>query len=241
MNYHSFTDSTFKTNSILTLLHRCFSICSSRLLFDEQVFRLHDYYILNRFPSGLFWKTVRSFMRRIRTPRTPSFHVPRDIKYVSLPFYGHQSYSLRKKLQTLFRNYFPQINVRIVLSNRATIGAQFPVKERLPERLCSRVIYKFTCEDCSSSYVGSSIRTLHERTHEHLGKSFLTGAPLTNLKHSSIRVHSHNSNHPLKLENFTIIGRAQSTDHIRLLESVYIRHLNPDLNDMETAMPLHII
>ena len=62
MNYHSFTDSTFKTNSILTLLHRCFSICSSRLLFDEQVFRLHDYYILNRFPSGLFWKTVRSFM-----------------------------------------------------------------------------------------------------------------------------------------------------------------------------------
>ena len=44
-----------------------------------------------------------------------------------------------------------------------------------------------------------------------------------------------------KLKNFTIIGRAQSTDHIRLLESVYIRHLNPDLNDMETAMPLHII
>ena len=60
-------------------------------------------------------------------------------------------------------------------------------------------------------------------------------------KHSNILLHSQSSKHPLRLNNFTIIGRARSNDNIRLLESVYIRYLNPDLNDLESAMPLNII
>ena len=59
--------------------------------------------------------------------------------------------------------------------------------------------------------------------------------------HSNIRAHSRRTNHPMRVENFKIIGRSGPTDNIRLLESVYIRYLNPDLNDAETAMPLNII
>ena len=82
---------------------------------------------------------------------------------------------------------------------------------------------------------------LIQRVHEHLGKSFLTGSTLSDPKHSNIRKHSRENNHPMRPENFKIIGRARPLDNIRLLESVYIRYINPDLNDMETAMPLHII
>ena len=160
---------------------------------------------------------------------------------MTLPFFGHQSYILRNKLSCLFKSYFPQINVRIVLSNKTSLGSMFPVKERLPDHLCSNVIYKYTCEECSSSYIGSTIRSLHERSHEHIGRSFLTGAALSKPKQSNILVHSQSSKYPLRLNNFTIIGRARSNDNIRLLESVYLRYLNPDLNDLESAMPLNII
>ena len=43
------------------------------------------------------------------------------------------------------------------------------------------------------------------------------------------------------MDDFKIIGKAHSNDNIRLLESVYIKMYGPDLNDMNTAMPLHIL
>ena len=240
-NYHSFTDSRSKTNSILTLLYRCYAICSSWFLFDEQIEYLHQYYCNNRYPSSLFVLTLRKFLNRILNPPPKSFDVPKDIKYIILPFFGHGSYMLRNKLSTLLKSYFPQCNIRFILCNRKSIGSIFPVKESLPARLCSNIIYQFTCENCSSSYVGSSTRTLHERVSEHLGKSFLTGSTLSSPKHSSIREHSSRNKHPMRADNFKIIGRSMPSDHIRLLESVYIRYLNPDLNDLESAMPLNII
>ena len=241
INYHSFTDSTTKSNSILTLVHRCFAICSSWFLFHEQIKLLHVYYQNNRFPSSLFWKTVKKFLNRTLNPPPPSYNVPKDIKYVSLPFFGHQSYVMRNKLAKLFSQYFPQISFRIILSSKSTIGTLFPVKERLPSLLCSNVIYKYTCGDCQSSYVGSTIRCLRERAYEHMGKSFLTGNTLKSQKHTNIRIHSHKNKHSMSIDNFKIIGRAHAYDNIRLLETVYIKYLSPDLNDMDTAMPLHIL
>ena len=241
INFHSFTDSRSKSNSILTLLFRCYTICSSWFLFDEQVKALHRYYNNNKFPSALFYRILRKFLSRTLHPPPRSFDVPKDIRYIVLPFFGHGSYVLRNKLSTLFRSYFPQLNIRFILCNRTSIGSTFPVKESLSAHLCSNVIYKFTCENCSSSYVGSTIRNLHQRVSEHMGVSFFTGATLTSPKHSNIRAHSRRTNHPMRVENFKIIGRSRPTDNIRLLESVYIRYLNPDLNDAETAMPLNII
>ena len=174
-------------------------------------------------------------------PPQPSFNVPKDIKYVSLPFFGHQSYVMRNRLSKLFSQYFPQLNIRIILTSNSTIGSMFPVKERLPSLFCSNVIYKFTCGDCQSSYVGSTIRCLRVRANEHLGLSFLTGFRLSSPKYSSIRAHSHKEKHRITTENFSIIGRAHAYDNIRLLESVYIKHLSSDLNDMDSAMPLHIL
>ena len=133
---------------------------------------------------------------------------------------------MRNKLAKLFTSYFPQLNVRIILSSKLTIGSVFPVKERLPAHLCSNVVYQYTCGDCQSSYVGSTIRCLQERAHEHMGKSFLTGKTSSSPKHSNIRLHSSKKNHSMGMENFKIIGRVHAFDDIRLLESVYIKYVS---------------
>ena len=246
MNYLTFTQSTFKTNSILTLLHRCYTICSTWHLFDVEIQFLHSFYCANRFPSHVFWRCVRKFLHGVLNPRPVTFNVPKDIQYISLPFIGHQSYNIRNQLQSLFKVFFPQINVRIVLSNKNTIGNLFPTKERIPKSICSNIVYLYKCpgEECNSSYVGSTIRRLHDRVSEHLGVSHLTGQKVTKPSFSSIREHSRSSNHPLSAEAFTIIGRGGSNDHIQmiqLLESVYIKYHHPDLNSTDTAFPLNII
>ena len=152
MNWLSFIASSFKPNSILTLLHRCYSITSNWTLFHEEVTHLHTYYANNSFPSTVFWRTVNKFVNRVINPPVVSYDVPKDKHFISLPFFGHQSYVMRNKLLSLFRFHFPQIDIKIILSNKRTIGSFFPVKERLSNSLCSNVIYRYKCEgeDCTS-------------------------------------------------------------------------------------------
>ena len=242
MQFTSFTPSSFKSNSIMTLVHRYFSICSTKILFENQLEYLHRFFSLNRFPSSIFWRCVRRFLHRIHVPPPPSFNVPKDIRYVSLPFLGHHSYVLRNNLQSLFKLHFPQFNFRIILSNKNTIGSLFPTKDKVPLHIRSNVIYKYQCEasdECTSSYVGSTKRRLKERMCEHKGISFLTGQELSDPK-SSILVHSRKTGHPVLEESFKIIGNCRPDDSILILESVLIKYHRPDLNNMESAYPLQI-
>ena len=241
MNFFSFVCSSYKVNSILTMLHRCYSIVSNWTLFHDEVSYRHEYYINNNFPSSLFWGMVRKFTNRIMNPRIITYNVPKDKQYISLPFFGHPSYIVRNKLLSLFKIHFPQIDIKIVLTNRRTIGSLFPVKERLAIPLCSNVIYQYKCGDCSSSYVGSTERALHDRICEHKGVSFRTGIRLTSPSFSSIREHSVSCSHPIDTDLFRIIGRCSDHEDLRLLESVFIKHLKPDLNNTESAAPLYIL
>ena len=243
MNYLSCVSSSFKPNSILTLLHRCFSICSNWSLFESEIKFLQNYYISNRFPLAVFRRTVRKFINKVRNPPAPSFNVPREKQFISLPFLGHPSYVIRNKLLSLFRRHFPQMDVKIVLSNKLTIGSLFPVKEVLPKMMCSSVIYHFKCESegCASSYVGSTERALHDRVCEHKGISHRTGQSLTDPKYSSIAEHAKTCSNAIQDSSFSIIGKCREGNSLRLLESVFIKHLQPDLNNTDSAVPLHII
>ena len=109
---------------------------------------------------------------------------------------------------------------------------------------CSRssVVYKFNCSLCGTTYVGSTSRTLCLRTAEHKGISCRTGRPLTAPPHSAIRLHCEQAHDvPVKAENFSILDSTQNTVSLRILESLYIQKLKPELNDTNSAFPLNIV
>ena len=58
-------------------------------------------------------------------------------------------------------------------------------------RLKSSLVYKFSCAQCASEYVGMTARTLGTRDDKHVGVSYRTGALLTEPPHSAIRDHDH--------------------------------------------------
>ena len=105
------------------------------------------------------------------------------------------------------------------------------------------MIYEYKCEseNCMSSYVGSTARVLNDRICEHKGISNRTGSFLSDPKYSIIRVHAQSCDHPILADNFHIVGRCREDVNLRLLESVLIKHLKPDLNNTEAATPLFII
>ena len=69
-------------------------------------------------------------------------------------------------------------DLNVVLVNKFTVGPLFNYKEKLPMRLKSSLVYKFSCARCASEYTAMTARTLGTRVDEHVGVSYRTGAPL---------------------------------------------------------------
>ena len=103
------------------------------------------------------------------------------------------------------------------------------------------VVYKFSCVQCTSEYVGSTTHSLYRRVAQHSGRSFRTNRLLTTSPHSNIRDHTFNCHSPITLENFTILNSCKSETDLHILESLYIYKTNPVLNSSQSAHPLNIV
>ena len=62
----------------------------------------------------------------------------------------------------------------------------FPSKDKIPYLCCSCVIYKYQCDQCSSSYIGETQKQLKYRIFQHKGVSCRTCNRLTCPPNSNI-------------------------------------------------------
>ena len=150
---------------------------------------------------------------------------------------------MKNKLTSLCKKFFPHIDLKIILINKFTIGSLFKFKDRLPPMLRSGLIYKYTCKvPCTSSYVGCTSRRFQTRQAEHRGISERTGARLTSPQ-SNIRSHCENTSMccgPVHCDNFKILGYEGDSTKLRILESLHIDYLSPNLNDRLSSYPLKL-
>ena len=104
------------------------------------------------------------------------------------------------------------------------------------------LVYKFSCVQCTSMYVGSTSRTLISRAAEHAGRSPRTNKPIVNPSQSSIRCHGNNNCSPdVSLDTFEILDSVSNSQDLRILESIYIYRLRPNLNENSSSYPLNIL
>ena len=156
-------------------------------------------------------------------------------------FQGHFSYYVRNKLQRLLRLHFPDINFRFVFTNPLTIGSFFKHKDRMPDRLCSKVVYDYMCPICNDRYIGSTARNLLIRIAEHKGFSYRSGMQLTNPSASMIRDHSRKKDHLIKEDSFKILFRANNVSDLRIAETLSIIEHKPSLNSNDMAIKLNVM
>ena len=136
---------------------------------------------------------------------------------------------------------FIRFRFSVVLVNEFTVGSFFNYKDELPMRLKSSLVYKFSCAQCASEYVGMTSRTLGARVHEHVGVSYRTGARLTQPPLSAIRDHRDSCGTSFDTSNFKILANASCTSDPRILESLYIYKTKPILNNQLSSYPLSIV
>ena len=199
-----------------------------------------SFFLKNSYPIHIIEREVRSFLHHRFHPVSSITTVEKLKYYIRMPYFGSSSLKISNEINKLMFQYFPQIQLVIAFSNSYKIGNYFKHKDSPDPLLCSSIIYKYECGSCNASYVGSTARHLRTRIAEHRGVSNRTGLPFSRPSASAIRDHSLDNDHPYSKDNFTIIDFCNIPQDLRVLESIYILKHKPNLNNSESAAPLHI-
>ena len=230
LNWLSFCPDIFKINSIKTLLNRAYNVCSNYNALHLEFEFLKKFFIKNNYPLHVFYRILKYFLYNKRKDETQVASVPKLVKYITLPFYGEASFIFRKKLLSHLNSNFPAVNFRVIFKNDFTIGSFFRYKDRIPDLVCSNIVYKFVCPCCNARYVGCTSRHFRIRVFEHMGRSYRTGNFLNKMPFSAIRNHSREQDHPFSENDFSILGRFNNEQDTFLGEKMFINALNPELN-----------
>ena len=241
-SFFSFTPYKFKISAFNTLLTRAFNLSSSHTFLCKELSFLQNFFHANGFPLKMIILKIRQFISSRDVHKDPNFDVPKKKLFISLPYFGSQSDDLGRDLRLLFDKFFFHVDFKIIFTNKFTIGSFFKLKDPLPLNMRSKIIYKYCCAlSCGSQYVGCTTRNFKTRMFEHRGISPRTDRRLAKPSQSSIRAHCEQFDKCVDLDNFQIIGSANSFLDLRILESLLIRKLRPNLNNMDSSFPLKIV
>ena len=176
-----------------------------------------NYFVTNGYPSNMFQKTLRLFLNDNFCQPLKLTSVPKQTKYIKLPYLGRLSFSVRNQLRELLKYSFILVECNIVFTNNYNIYTFLKKRESFSSELCSSIIYMFTCPSCNTRYIRSTSRWFKHRILEHMGKSIRTGLPLTKPSFSAIRQHSHTQDHHYTHSDLKILSA--STNRLDLLIS----------------------
>lgn len=239
-NYESYLPSEYKVGLVSTLLFRIYHICSSMKNVHCEIENLKSILSKNLYPKSIVDQCISKFFNRVYEPKDKPQNVPKKPVFLVLPYLGVKSVLLKRRVEILFRTCLPQVKCNIIFKAPKKLSQFFPFKDRVPECLLSRVVYKFTCNGCNSVYYGKTNRHLRTRASEHLGISARTGKAVKNKMQSAISDHLSDENHNASFDDFTVLASAPSDYHLLILESLLISKDRPNLNNNIASVPLKL-
>jgi len=88
-------------------------------------------------------------------------------KYIEIPYIGKPSHTYAKKLRSIIKQNNPTTDLRVIYQPTNTTKRYFPTKDSLHINQKSGVIYQISCLNCTSTYIGKTIRQTSKRLYEH--------------------------------------------------------------------------
>ena len=282
--YDSCIPHIFKLNLISTLVYRAWHLSSTFHNLHIELTNIQRLLLQNAFPLNLIYENfhklitkhytacnVQTFDDNILTDirrlfisnssnRTSSdddlLLPPQSYLFFNFPFLPHISPHIKKQLTAQIRKFYPHIQFRVILKPTHTIRHMFPYKDSFPLLLKPGVVYKYVCDKCELSYIGSTSRCLMTRSLRHAGLSSTTMGSIGGVEHSNIRKHTdscigHKTIHTqpdfniqsptsVNLSNFSILSQHNHEPTLRLAEALHIHFDQPFLSS-KTSKALHTV
>ena len=119
-NYFSFTPFKYKLGLIKTLIDRAYKINNTTQGFQNDIKNLSVILKCNLFPSWLIDKSVKRYLRKVKTTEqdidTSTFDASK-CHFYKLPYIGFYSTYTRKKISSFIIKYCKDFNVKVIVSS----------------------------------------------------------------------------------------------------------------------------
>ena len=231
LRWDSFCPSSRKINLVKCLVQRATKICSNKHL-NSEIRQIKAIFAQNGYPEHL----VRSIIsKQIASLSSDDFIGPSKCPvYVHIPWKGQLSLIHEKNLKSAVSKCFPAANLRVIHVTKSLLS--HTNKDTLPSLQTNNVIYKFSCQ-CDAEYVGRTSQRLADRISQHVPVHLLKAIKtkrLDGIPSSSSRssIAQHLINNPQCAESFSksqfsIISKARSEFHLKVLEALFIHNMRP--------------
>ena len=132
MSDFSFCCKIFKINCLRTLLHRAYNISFNYQSLHLDFSFLQKFFHANGYSKLLVDHYILKFLNTKFKPSLETAQVPGKTYFFPMLYFGHKSVVLKAKLIELINNFFPHLDVKIILVNPNSIGSFFKSKDTVP-------------------------------------------------------------------------------------------------------------
>ena len=223
-----------KINLIKTLVHRALMI-SSRCFLDDEIRFIRLALSRNGCPLSVLDSVVHGRKNDALNgfDRAERCTVGKYPVCLRLPYMGSGGEKFVRCIAAAVGRCCFSAAVRVAFLTRAAFISMR--RDVLPPYHISSLIYKYTC-GCGGDYIGGTSNRLDLRIKQRLSARILNlelkRGQLVNTSGSSIADHMINNREcvaDFNVDRFSILSRSHSLYHLKVLETLYVRSLQPSL------------
>ena len=211
-------------NERTRIVNRCSNTNNTKKHLEnfDNILRLNDY------PDSFINKN--NIQNRNKHKRKMKKKIVSDsASYFNIPFVND---NINKKIRNFF--FKEDLNVRLshrTSSLRSALKKNFSTKQACNKKGCTldsgicfrkNVVYKIKCNKCQKHYIGSTVRNLHTRIHEHFN-------------HNNSSVFKHMQTCKSKDMIVSVIDKENRKGNLRIREAYHIQKSKPEINSKEES------
>ena len=194
INWHSHSPLQWKKTTANILNQRAIKMCSDKKFLDKDL--ENDLCEINKYPRKFGQNIIHYYFHK-RNSIAPKLNEGNSNKgiFINLKYTGQKAEQLMSKMKKIISNSLEDgVKLKLVY-NSAKLSQYFNVRDHVPQKYKSDLVYKCTCPqiDCNETYISKTERRSEERVIDH-NKSD---------KKSHVYKHSSENSHPhVCLNNF---------------------------------------
>ena len=244
LNWNSFAPKTWKIGTLKGLIRRALTICSTEEFQNREISFLKGVFVtINGFPSKVVSKTIHDVKKKVEEESRLGASLPQEgvipqpqgkgaeqevTPFICLPYKGKAGEDILSKFRDKLTSMLPtSVKPRFAYKGKK-LGSYFRVKDVVPLEHQSDCVYAFP-SDGDADYVGETKVRFGTRTYEHCHTD----------KKSAVFKYKEANQVVVSPEDFKIIDRGYNkTLDRKLAEALYIKELNPPLNEQVKSYKL---
>ena len=162
----AYSPQSYKNAAMKSLFYRAIKLCSNEKLLDESFTEIIVLFISNGYNLKYIDKIKNEVLKKTALKKDETVSDEKII-YWKLPFISQMVKENKEILKKL--NHFTQPYAKIRIAYNTIKSANFFFnKDKVSDSVKSRVIYQYTCDQCSDAiYTGETIRHFDTRKKEH--------------------------------------------------------------------------